>query len=189
MHSETIRLDRTSHKFAKKITSLSGTDLSMCWHCLSCANGCPFLDAMDYHPNKVIRLVQFGLLEEVLNCRTIWICVGCNTCSVECPNAIDIPAVMDAIRQEAIKTIKRLPEKNILIFHRLFLQSIRRHGRTHKLEIMFFFKMRTMQFFSDTYLGVRMLVKRKLDLWPSKIRNLKEIRNLFKKEKLRDEII
>ena len=46
---------------ARDIQRLSGTNLSRCYHCRSCGNGCPFIRGMDYPPNGIIRLVQFGL--------------------------------------------------------------------------------------------------------------------------------
>ena len=53
---------------------------------------------MDYPPNAVIRLLQYGMLNEALSSSTIWVWVACNTCSMQCPMAIDIPALMDKLR-------------------------------------------------------------------------------------------
>ena len=55
---------------------------------------------MDKKPHEIIRMVQLGMKKEALSASGPWICVGCNTCSMECPNAIDIPGVMDALRRD-----------------------------------------------------------------------------------------
>ena len=160
----------------------SGINFSSCLHCQSCANGCPFLEGMDFPPNAVFRLIQLGMDEEALNCSTIWVCVGCNTCSSVCPMAIDIPAVMDGLRQKALKTGIKIPEPDILGFHEEVLNTVKKYGRTHKLEIMMRYKLRRMDLLSDMGVGLKMLKKRKLDLMPSKIQDKKAIAKIFKKK-------
>jgi heterodisulfide reductase subunit C len=165
--------------FTKEVQGRSGVNLNSCWHCLCCTGGCPFFHAMDLAPNAVIRLVQLGLKDEALRCSTIWICVGCHTCSSECPQAIDMSAIMDTLRQMAIEEGVPVAEPDILKFHDEVLKSIDRHGRTHKLEIMLRYKARKLDLFSDINVGLRMLAKRKLDLKPSKVRDIEKIHHLF----------
>ena len=179
-HSATIiNFNQTDPSFVGEVIRRSGVDINQCWHCQTCAGGCPFIHAMDYPPNRVIRLLQLGLRKEALESSGIWICVGCNTCSIQCPNCIDIPAVNDALRQMAIAEGVAVAEPNILNFHRAVLQSIQRHGRTHKLEVMMRYKLKKHDWFSDMALGMKMFAKRKLELLPSKSKNLTEIRKLF----------
>ncbi len=176
-----FRLTRDKADFSRKVSCRSGVNTSLCWQCKCCSNGCPFSDAMDYYPNQVMRMVQIGMKEEVLSASAIWICVGCNTCSVECPQSIDMASVMDALRQIAIEEGVTIGETDILNFHREVLDSIRRYGRTHKLEIMMRYKIKKRDWFSDMNLGVRMMSKRKLDLRPSKVHQLSRIKNIFQK--------
>lgn len=174
-----VQLNQTDTHFVAEIIRRSGVDINKCWHCQTCAGGCPFVRAMDYPPNRVIRLVQLGLRKEALESSGIWICVGCNTCSIQCPNCIDIPAVNDALRQIAIQEGVGIAEPNILNFHEAVLQSIQRHGRTHKLEVMMRYKLKKHDWFSDMALGMKMFAKRKLEILPSKSKNIAEIRKLF----------
>lgn len=131
-------------------------------------------------PDGVFRMIQLGMRPEVLSCNTLWICVGCNTCSVQCPMAIDIPAVMDSLRQISIAEGVQGPEPDILAFHREVLSSIRRHGRTHKFEIMLRYKLKRRDFLTDVNLGLKMLARRKLDLRPSQIRRRKDLDVMFR---------
>lgn len=174
-----IDLSYRDSSFAAEIKRRSGVDINLCWHCHSCAGGCPFVRAMDYAPNRVIRFVQLGLKKEALESSGIWICVGCNTCSIQCPNAIDVPAVNDALRQMAIEQGLVVAEPNILHFHQAVLQSIQRYGRTHKLEVMLRYKLKKQDWFADLAVGLKMFAKRKLDLLPSKTANIGDIRRLF----------
>jgi heterodisulfide reductase subunit C len=176
---ERIEVEKTDQEFIGKIEGMSRSNLSRCWHCMACSGGCPFSQDMDIMPNAVLRMVQFGLKEAVLKTSTIWLCVGCNTCSMECPNAVDVAAVMDALRQVAIKEGADIAEPGILAFHNAVVNSIGRYGRTHKLEIMMRYKLSEKELFSDIDLGMKMLSKRKLDLLPSKVKDKKAIRSLF----------
>jgi len=165
--------------FCKEVVHRSGDNFRLCFHCQSCGGGCPVSQAMTYRPNGVIRLVQLGFRREALECPDIWLCMGCNTCSTACPMAIDIAAVMSALREMAIEEGVRIAEPGILNFHQEVLNSIHRYGRTHKLEIMMRYKLRQHDLFSDIDLGLKMLAKRKLDLQPSKILNTTQIQKLF----------
>jgi heterodisulfide reductase subunit C len=164
---------------AAEIQRRSGVNIGACWHCNSCANGCPFSEAMDFRPNAVIRLAQLGLRREALQSSGIWICVGCNTCSIQCPNAIDIPAVNDSLRRMALEEGAAVAEPGILAFHEEVLHSIERYGRTHKLAIMMRYKLRRQDWFGDMRVGVRMMLKRKLDFLPSRSSIAGKIKNLL----------
>ena len=165
--------------FAAEIKTKSGVDFNRCLHCRCCAGGCPFYQAMDYAPHEVIRLVQLGMKQEAMECATIWICVGCHTCTVQCPMAIDISAVMDAIGQTVLLENGNIAEPDVTYLHKEVLRSIERYGRTHKLEIMLRYKVQKRDWLKDLDVGLKMLRKRKLDLMPSKVKDIDEIKKLF----------
>jgi len=54
--------------------------------------------AADLLPNQVMRLIQLGLEEDIANCKAIWLCASCFTCTVRCPKGVDISRVMEALR-------------------------------------------------------------------------------------------
>jgi heterodisulfide reductase subunit C len=177
--SSLIDVNACDRSFRYEVNERSGENVGLCWHCRTCAGGCPYVKAMDYHPHAVFRLVQLGLRKEALESSTIWICVSCNTCSIQCPAAIDIPAIMDALRHMALAEGMKIAQPEIVKFHEEVLGSIKRYGRTHKLEIMMRYKVRMRQWFQDMDLGLKMLARRKLDLTPSKIDRPEEVSRLF----------
>ena len=179
---EMEKTERINNRFSAMIMEKAGVNTNLCWQCKCCSGGCPFSDFMDYLPNQLIRLVQLGMKKEVLGCSTIWICVGCHTCSMECPQAIDMAAVNDALRQMAREDGYTPGEPDILAFHEEVMNSIYRHGRAHKLEIMIRYKMHRGNWLADFNLGLRMLSKRKLDLLPSKVKHIRAVKQLFEKE-------
>jgi len=174
-----VRFNEQDLSLITKINALSGESLNLCLQCRMCCNGCPFSEAMDYPPHAVFRLLQYGLIKEAMECSTIWICVACNTCSVQCPMAIDIPGIMDAIRLQALEEGAAVAEPKILEFHRTVMDSIERYGRTHKLEIMLRYKNRVRDWFSDMDVGLKLMTKRKLDLMPSRVKESNEVKRLF----------
>lgn len=174
------KLQTISNESIDEIQKKTNSNFNLCLHCKTCTNGCPFIAGMDYPPNAIIRLVQLGMVKQALTCSTIWVCVGCNTCSFSCPMAIDIPSIMDELREQAIKNNIKPAEPDILNFHNEVLKTIKKYGRTHKLEIMMRFKFKTMDLLSDMGVGLKMLQKRKLNLLPSKIKNRKSVEKIFK---------
>ena len=178
--SQAVDTRELNRSLTAKVLGRCGTDFRRCYQCGSCANGCPFVKAMDYPPNVVLRMLQYGMRQEVLKCGAIWVCVGCHTCSSQCPMDIDIAAVMDTLRVMAVEEGVAIAKPNILDFHETVLHSLEKYGRAHKLGIMLRYKMQTGRWLSDLDVGLKMLAKRKLDLWPSKVRNNKEIVQLFK---------
>jgi heterodisulfide reductase subunit C2 len=176
---DVLEAGKPRHSLAAEVNERSEAGLNRCYQCGSCGNGCPFVQAMDYTPNQVLRLVQFGMRQEVLACKTIWICVGCHTCSSQCPMSIDIAAVMDTLRLMAVEEGVAIGKPNIIDFHEEVLRSLERYGRAHKLGIMLGYKRQTGRWLKDLDVGLKMLAKRKLDLIPSRVRAVKEIADLF----------
>lgn len=174
-----IRLNDLDINFASEIEKTSGVNINKCYHCKTCAGGCHFYQSTDYPPNSVIRLAQLGFRKEALECSMIWLCVGCHTCSIQCPMGIDMAGFMDELRQIAIREKVVLAQPDILNFHRDVLHTIKSHGRAHKLEVMLRYKARKWDWFSDVGVGLKMFTKRKLHIWPSKIKAIGEIKRTF----------
>jgi len=174
-----VRLTSDQLHLARRVSLLAHTDVSACYQCRTCSSGCPFLSAMDWGPHGIMRLIHLGQRREALASDTIWLCVGCHTCSAACPMAIDIAAVMDALRHMALADGIPPAQPRVLAFHREVLGAIEQYGRTHKLQIMLRFKATHGEWLKDMDVGLKMLAKRKLHLLPSRIAHPKELKFLF----------
>jgi heterodisulfide reductase subunit C len=93
-----ISADLVQGEFVAQIETISGENLLACNQCGKCSAGCPVAFSMDLLPSQVLRLAQLGV-EEVLESQTIWTCASCLTCVARCPKGIDLPRVMEALRQ------------------------------------------------------------------------------------------
>ena len=97
-----ISIDTVRGPFVQQVEEISGQDLLSCNQCGKCSAGCPVVAAMDLLPSQVIRMAQLGM-EDVLECKTIWICASCLTCVTRCPKGVDLPRLMEALRQIALR--------------------------------------------------------------------------------------
>jgi len=102
----TLSSRKVQDEFVKKIEELSGQKILACYQCGKCSAGCPAVSEMDLLPNQVIRFVQLGLKEELLESQSYWVCASCLTCNARCPKGIKIAEVMEAIRQILLRRKK-----------------------------------------------------------------------------------
>jgi len=88
----------------EKLQELSGESVKVCMQCATCTGMCPMSQEMDYSPRKVMHMAQFGLVAKLATINTFWKCASCHACSVKCPRGIDIARVMEALRQQVLRT-------------------------------------------------------------------------------------
>ncbi|MEW6607374.1 MAG: 4Fe-4S dicluster domain-containing protein [bacterium] len=166
-----------------QVREKSNQNVNKCLQCLKCSSGCPIASWMDYKPNQINRMIQMGDKDRVLCSSVIWLCVGCQTCLTRCPMQIDIPRVMDTLREIAIK--EKIPSKqpNVTMFHQLFLNSVKRWGRAHEVELIGLFKLKSGNLFQDMQAGQQMFLKGKLNIFPEIIKDKKAVKQMFKRSK------
>jgi heterodisulfide reductase subunit C len=168
---------------AKAVRAGSGVVLAECYQCGKCTAGCPMARYMDLAPNQIMRLAQAGddaALERLLGCAALWYCAGCLTCAQRCPRKLDPAAVMDVLRELAHRRGK-IPAaaRKVLAFHQAFLATVERGGRMAEIPLVLRYKMNSGDVLGDAGLGPAMLARRKLPLWPHRIRGRGEIRRIF----------
>ncbi|MFQ6067268.1 MAG: 4Fe-4S dicluster domain-containing protein [bacterium] len=172
--------ERSKPGFAELVQQKSGKELHQCYHCLKCSAGCPISFAMDWTPNQIIRMVQLELKERVLSSSTIWLCASCETCTTRCPNEVDLPTIMDALKEMAVRNGIRSQQAAIQTFHRVFLNCIREYGRIHEVSLLAFYKLLSLNPFEDMGLGMKMFNKGKLSLLPNRIENIHQLDAIFR---------
>lgn len=172
--------------FARRVKDESGVEFNRCYQCLTCTLGCPVARYMDHPPSEIVRMVQLGLKGQVLGCSTIWVCASCESCVTRCPNEINIPRLMDALHQMALREGVKPKVAVVPAFHAAFMDPVRRFGRQNEALMSAEHFLRSRDFSPKTLkvaagLGIGMVTKGKIKLLPARTGKGKDqVKHLFK---------
>lgn len=177
----TITCNNLSSDLPVQIEKRSGIRVRDCYQCGKCTAGCPIAYEMDIRPSQLIRFVQLGAKDIALRSRAIWLCASCETCTTRCPMNVEIAELMNILREMAIKEgVANCNEKDITEFSKIFLNSIKKHGRVSELWMINKYKMkRPMTVFKDLNLAPKILAKGKISFLPHNIKGRKIIARIF----------
>ena len=175
-----LQLDsKTVHSFKDQIKKLSLEDVSRCYQCGKCTAGCPVALEMDIKPNQVMRLAQINARDKVLSSSSIWLCLSCETCTTRCPEDIDIAKVMDTLRKISVVEGYSSPQPAIKNFHKLFLDSVEKHGRLNELEFSIKNNLAQGKPLKDLPLAVKLFRKGKISPFGGKVKDKSKIKKIF----------
>ena len=155
------------------------TIAAKCYACSKCSSGCPVAEQMDYPPSLMVKWIALDKIDKIVKSKAIWLCSSCQNCSSRCPFQINIPHLIDLLKEYAQKNKLARKERSIRLFHEVFLAQVKQLGRIHELSFISKWKMRSGSLFSDMALGFKMFRKGKLSLKPEKIKKIKEVKKLF----------
>ena len=163
-----IRYDATQAAFYReKLINRVEADTRDCYQCGNCSAGCPAAFTFDYTPNQVMRMLQVGLVDKVLDSTAVQLCVQCLTCTARCPREIDIAGIFEDLKTIATAQEREVPEY-AKTFNRAFMGAVARFGRLPELYMMGMFYLGTMKpkmAMGDVRCGVIMISKHRSG-WP-----------------------
>lgn len=179
-----IRYDATQAAlYREKLIGRAKADVRDCYQCGNCSAGCPAAFAFDYVPNQVMRMLQVGLVERVLDSKSIQLCVQCLTCTARCPRNIDIARIFEDLRTVTAAQDRDVPE-HAKTFNEAFMGSLARFGRLPELYMMVMFYLGTRKpkmAMADIPLAFPMVTKGKMQLLPRKAKGAGEVARIYKK--------
>lgn len=88
---------------AAKVREISGQDPNLCFQCGLCAGSCPMTGEMEIFTRKVMHMLQLGLADAVIAQKMAYLCASCHTCEVRCPRGLEIPRIVEALRQLTLR--------------------------------------------------------------------------------------
>lgn len=170
---------RTRTRLLKEVE----TDVRDCYQCGNCSASCPAAFTFDYVPNQLMRMLQVGMVEEVLDSKAIQLCVQCLTCTGRCPRNIDIAGIFEDLKTIAAAQGRDVPE-HAKTFNEAFMNAVGRFGRLPELYMMGMFYLGTMNpkmAMGDIGLAVPMLTKGKMAIMPHRAPGADEVGRIYKK--------
>jgi heterodisulfide reductase subunit C len=163
------------------VAKMSGADISRCYQCKKCTSGCPVAGLTQSPPAEIIRRLQLGAGNELLESDLVWMCLSCETCSARCPMEIDISAVIDSLRALARETGARRPKGNMPLFNKEFLRMVKAFGRSYDLPMIAAYKVGTGKIRQDMEKFPTMLKKGKMAILPPSGGDKRKVKQIFDK--------
>lgn len=180
---KTVCLSDTSKEekdFVKKICTQAHVNLHNCYQCGKCSAGCPMAEAMDIPPQQIMRLLQMGKVNQVLEAESPWICAQCNTCSERCPQKVDTAAVMREVRRASHETgHHKLHDSNV--FETLFINGIKSKGKSNEQYLAAKYNMASGHFMQDAFNAPKMFQKNMIGMQMQQSENPEVVAALVKK--------
>jgi heterodisulfide reductase subunit C len=177
----TIRIKKQSaaDSLIRIVEKKADVSLNKCYQCKKCSVGCPVAGQTVSPPSEIIRRLQLGAGDELLQTDLIWTCLSCDTCYARCPNEINFAAVIDALRSIALEKGVAKPKGNPPLFNRLFLNTVKTFGRAYDLEMIALYKIETGNVMADTEKFPTMIKKGKMALLPPSGADKRKVRRIF----------
>jgi len=96
--------------FVQEVSKISGEAVKSCFQCGTCTGTCPSGRLTSLRTRMIIRKTILGLKKEVLSSPALWECMICFKCHEQCPRGVNIPTVMLALRNLAVRAGVPPPE-------------------------------------------------------------------------------
>jgi heterodisulfide reductase subunit C len=130
--SSILKPDFNHRKFIEKKAK---ADVFSCWTCGSCDFECPVNIATGrLRPQKIVRMANLGMLDELLHAPEIWYCQSCQRCAQICPNFVKPSELISYIRRLALEkhifTLEMVRNYRVLFAR---FQRVRHRAVTHCL--------------------------------------------------------
>ena len=94
-----IKIDELVPEFKEEVLArIPNANFDLCLTCGTCTGGCPASEQFDMDPRKLIRMLNFGMDDEVKKSNWMWVCSMCARCQSVCPMNIAIPKLIYNIR-------------------------------------------------------------------------------------------
>jgi heterodisulfide reductase subunit C len=97
--AEAIKIDTLDFELKEAVLDkVPDANFDLCLTCGTCTGGCPASEQFGMDPRKLIRMLNFGMDEEIMKSDWKWVCSMCGRCQLACPMNINIPKLIYNIR-------------------------------------------------------------------------------------------
>lgn len=177
---------RTSAFFREVLADMPiDSHLEACLQCGTCGGSCPSGPDMDHTPRTLFAMIVANMREEVLRSNTPWYCVSCYYCVVRCPQDVHITDVMYALKRIAITQgyYQQSSASKTPGFSESFIDHVERYGRSFELGLItrHYLRHRPLDAATMAPVGMGLLLRKRIDLSPHKIRQIDQLQAILAK--------
>jgi dimethylglycine catabolism B len=91
----------------RKIGGISPEIADACFTCGTCSGGCPITGFVPFEGGegtwdvrKAVRAIVFGMEQELIDSRFVWVCTLCGRCEYQCPMGVKLLQTLRAARTQ-----------------------------------------------------------------------------------------
>jgi len=94
----------------EKVLAKTGRGVADCFQCVKCTSGCTALKLLELKPHEIMRLAEWGFLDELVTSDIIWNCATCLKCTERCPQKASPYHAIMTLRNIAVEKEVKVPE-------------------------------------------------------------------------------
>lgn len=166
-------------KMLQVLMDKAGVTRHDCYQCGKCTGGCPMAGGMDLGPRGVMRCVQIGSLKRILESDTIWLCSGCYACVDRCPHDVNVPALIEECRYEAMR--RGINRRDSEVLNKVFVNNIKMFGRSHEMILAGAYNALALKPTQDVASLPHMLENKMLGVMPNTIEGNDELAEIIER--------
>jgi heterodisulfide reductase subunit C len=160
-----------------------GKKIKACLQCGTCGGSCPTAYAMDYTPREIFAAFRAGMLDRVVQSKSVWMCASCYQCTVRCPAGIKITDVMYELKRLGTQYGMYPKDVTVPALSETFVATVDRYGRQAEFEMMrkFYFRTGIFKAIKNLGLALKMRSRGRLALGGKKIKGRDDLLKIGKK--------
>lgn len=93
---------KTDLPFIKEVMENGGDDLKKCFQCATCTSVCALSVGDNPFPRKQMANIQWGLKNQVVTDKNLWMCHQCGDCTTYCPRGAKPANVLASARRSSV---------------------------------------------------------------------------------------
>ncbi len=163
------------------------SNLEKCIQCGTCGGSCPSGPDMDHSPRTLFAMAEAGMKDQVLRSNTPWYCVSCYYCMSRCPQEVHITDIMSTLKRMAIKEglYKESSAADAPDFSGTFIDFVESYGRSFEvgLATRYHLSHHPLDMVKMAPMAIGMLRRGRMDLTPTRIKGMKQLKLILAKAK------
>lgn len=161
--------------------------LAYCIQCGTCGGSCPSGADMEHTPRALFQMIKGGFREMVLRSNTPWYCVSCYYCTSRCPQNIHITDIMYTLKRMALKEgyYRESSASEAPAFSSTFIDYVENYGRSFELGLAtrYLLRYNPLGMVQMAGMGMGMLRRGRMDLIPTRIKGINQLKAILGKAK------